>query len=190
MTVITRRWLWLFVAVVAVAAGLIAGELARLSGPSVAADGPLARPQAAAIDALMSSSAVGRAYLLEALDDVKACTVTISTMSQIRAAAAARLDLLARVDEATVSDLPHGTTIKADLRGAVDGSYQADRAYLAWVEAAWARGAEQCPTHGDATWPAVDAANAVAGAAKRKLVGDWNPVATRYGLARRSTTII
>jgi hypothetical protein len=183
---IPRRRLWLWAAGAAVVAAFVAGALARGVGTSIPDGGPLAARQATAIDSLLDTSPVGRGYLLDAIDDVNACSVTISTMSNLRAAAGARQALLARVDAAMVTDLPRGTEIKEDLHEAVLASYRADNAYLHWVLGA----GERCPTHADPAYRDVVAANAAADAAKRTLIDDWNPVATKYGLPDRSMTII
>ena len=183
---ISRPGVWLWAAGATVAAAILAALVARGAGTSIPEGGPHAARQAAGIDALLDASPRGRGYLLDAIDDINACAVTISTLSEIRGAAAARQDLLAQVDLAVVDDLPRGTRIKSDLHAAVLASYLADNAYLHWVLVA----GERCPTHGDPAYRDVVAANAAADAAKRALVADWNPVAARYGLPARSTTIV
>jgi hypothetical protein len=182
----SRRRTWYSVVALMMAVGAAAGLMALNLGPSVPDGGPLAASQAAAIDSLLDSSAAGRARLLSAIDDINACAVDHSTVFNIRAAVRARSELAARVGAIVVSDLPNGVPIKSDLLLAVRASHKADRAYLAWVLAADG----QCPTHADAAWNAVSAANATAGESKRALLARWNPVASKYGLTRRSATVI
>jgi hypothetical protein len=183
-----RRLLWLGGAVALVAAA-IAATLILTGAPAVPDGGPKALTQARGIDTLLDSSTVGRGYLLTALDDIVACdrtALTGSTLSYIRAAEGARRSLLASAQQSVVSDLPDGSQIKTDLVAAVQASYDADKAYLAWVVAS----ADHCPTHADPAWAPVVAANARADQAKQTFVDAWNPVARKYGLAQRSLTVI
>jgi hypothetical protein len=81
-----------------------------------------------------------------------------------------------------VTDLPTGNMIKSELYAATQGSYDADKAYLGWVEAAGNR----CPSESDKAFASVRKANARADAIKTRFVNAWNSVAKRYRLSRRS----
>jgi hypothetical protein len=145
------------------------------------ADSPAAT-QAAGIDALLTASSAGRLHLLSAIDDIQTCDVTAATTANIRYAETSRFALLARIDNATVSDLPTGNMIKSELYAATQASYVADKAYLMWVEAAGNR----CPSENDKAFASVRTANAKADAIKTRFVNAWNSVAKRYQLGRRS----
>jgi hypothetical protein len=180
-----RRWIWLGGAVL-VAAAVAVFVLTATGGPTIPDGGPHAGQQAAAINALLDSSEQGRGYLLTAIDDINACATNGSTLSLIRAAEQARRDLLTGAWQTVVSDLPYPNEIKTDLIAAVQASYTADQAYLAWVLAS----GDRCPTHADPAWAAVETANSRADQAKATFVGVWNPVARHYGLGERSLTVI
>jgi hypothetical protein len=142
----------------------------------------LGADQARDIDTLLNESAAGRAALAVALADINACIISANTLENIHTAIDSRSSLINRLDGTAVNNLPDGAGLKADLREALVASYDADVAYLNWVQAAGGG----CPSTGHSTFTPVNLANSRATAAKAAFVAAWNPVARQYGLPSRT----
>ena len=71
-----------------------------------------------------------------------------------------------------------------ELSAALGGSLKADHDYLAWAREQLSGGCT--PTNQSSAYNAAFSASQQADAAKRAFVQEWNPVAARYGIARKS----
>lgn len=148
--------------------------------------GASAEQQARDIDAILVDSAVGRAALGAAAADIDACRIGPTTMTYLQTAIDNRSSLISRLDALSVSSIPEGASLKAQLRAALVASYDADVAYRNWLTAA----GSACPRTSDAAYAAVQEANTRATATKTVFVALWNPVAVRYGLPTRNANEI
>lgn len=141
--------------------------------------------QAAAIDALLAESEVGRDLLAAAITDINNCRLDSRMWSNLQGAINNRSSLLARTDALQVDAIPEGSVLKPHLRDVFQASYDADIAYQQWVLAA-----SGCPRTNGPGYSAIVNANNRAQAAKNLFLSEWNPVAQRYGLPSRSNTQI
>ena len=182
-----NRWRrWYQTTTIAVIGAVVLVVVSLHLGPAVPAGGPQAEHQAKVIDTILGDSAIGRGYLLSAIDDVNACAVTPSTLVLMRNAMASRADMLDRARALVVTDLPYGDRIKANLIVSARTSYGADRGYLMWVLAA----GQRCPVRSGTIYDQMLRDNVTSQTAKNLLLADWNPIARKYRLQQRSRTVI
>jgi hypothetical protein len=154
-----------------------------LSSPSAAAS-PSAPEQAAALGALLTSSAAARTALHNAVTQVGACTNLPGAVSQLQAVVNRRAGQYDRASTVPTAALPDGTQVKSKLLAALGSSLTADRDYLSWARQQLTGGCT--PTSQSSAYNAAFIASQRADAAKQAFVQVWNPVAARYGIARES----
>jgi serine/threonine protein kinase len=157
------------------------------SSPSAAASpsAPVtASQQAAALSALLTSSAAARTALHNAVTQVGACTDLPGTVSQLQAVVNRRAGQYDRASTLPTAALPGGTQVKSKLLAALGSSLTADRDYLSWARQQLTGGCT--PTSQSSSYNAAFNASQRADAAKQAFVQVWNPVAARYGIARES----
>jgi serine/threonine protein kinase len=158
-----------------------------LSSPSAAASpsAPATAPeQAAALGALLTSSAAARTALHNAVTQVGGCTNLSGAVSQLQAVVNRRAGQVDRASTLPTAALPGGTQVKSKLMAALDSSLTADRDYLTWARQQLTGGCT--PTSQSSAYNAAFSASRRADAAKEAFVQVWNPVAARYGIARES----
>jgi serine/threonine protein kinase len=143
-----------------------------------------ASQQAAALNALLTSSAAARTALHNAVTQVGACTNLSGAVSQLQAVVNQRAGQYGRASTLTVTALPGGTQVKSKLMAAVGSSLTADRDYLSWARQQLTGGCT--PTSQSSAYDAAFTASQRADAAKQAFVQAWNPVAARYGIAPES----
>lgn len=138
-----------------------------------------ARWQAKEVNRLLSSSTSARSGLSEALDAAARCES--AGPSRIEEITESRRTQLSAARSLTVSALTDGAQLKDALVTALDASYQADRAFLAWARKLAASG---CPgavrEHRDYL-RGLDWSRA-AQEAKARFARSWRPIAETYDL--------
>jgi serine/threonine protein kinase len=158
-----------------------------LTSPSTASSPPgpvTASQQAAALNALLTSSAAARTALHNAVTRVGACTNLPGAVSQLQAVVNQRAGQYGRASALPVTALPGGTQVKSKLMAALGSSLTADRDYLSWARQQLTRGC--APTSQSSAYNAAFTASQRADAAKQAFIQAWNPVAARYGIAGES----
>jgi serine/threonine protein kinase len=157
------------------------------SSPSAAASPPApvtASQQAAALGALLTSSAAARTALHNAVTQVGACTDLPGAVSQLQAVVNRRAGQYDRASTLSTAALPGGTQVKSKLLAALGRSLTADRDYLSWARQQLTGGCT--PTSQSSTYNAAFNASQRADAVKQAFVEVWNPIAARYGIAQES----
>jgi len=144
----------------------------------------LAAQQAAALHALLTSSAAARTALHQAVAQVGACANLTGAVSKLQDVMDQRSSEYGRASALTTSALPDGAKVKFALVAALGSSLKADRDYLAWAREQMAGGCT--PTSQSSAYSAAFSASRQADAAKQAFVRVWNPVAARYGIAQES----
>jgi hypothetical protein len=143
-----------------------------------------ASQQAAALSALLTSSAAARTALHNAVTQVGSCTNLSGAVSQLQAVVNRRAGQVDRASTLPTAALPGGTQVKSKLMAALASSLTADRDYLSWARQQVTGGCT--PTSQSSAYNAAFIASQRADAAKQAFVQVWNPVAARYGIARES----
>jgi hypothetical protein len=147
--------------------------------------GPVtASQQAAALSTLLTSSAVARTALHNAVTQVGACTNLSGAISQLQAVVNQRAAQYGRASALPITALPGGAQVKSKLMTALGSSLTADRDYLSWARQQKTGGCT--PTSQSSDYNAAFNASQRADAAKLAFVQVWNPVAARYGIAQKS----
>jgi serine/threonine protein kinase len=158
-----------------------------LSSPSAASSSSApvtASQQAAALSALLTSSAAARTALHNAVTQVGGCTDLSGAVSQLQAVANQRAGQYGRASALPTAALPGGAQVKSKLLAALGNSLTADRDYLSWARQQLKGGCT--PSSQSSAYNAAFSASQRADAAKQAFVQVWNPVAARYGVAQKS----
>jgi serine/threonine protein kinase len=140
----------------------------------------LASEQAAALSALLTSSAAARTALHDAVRQVDACTSLATAVGQLQGVVNQRAGEYSRASSLPTSALPDGTAVKSELIGALGSSLKADRDYLTWAQQQQAGGCT--PSNQSSAYNAADGASQLANTAKEAFVQVWNPVAAKFGI--------
>ena len=158
-----------------------------LSSPSATASpsGPVtASQQAAALSALLTSSAAARTALHNAVTQVGTCTNLSGAVGRLQAVEDQRAGQYGRAQALPTAALPGGTQVKSKLLAALGSSLTADRDYVSWARQQLKDGCT--PSSQSSAYNAAFSASQRADAAKQAFVQVWNPVAARYGIAQKS----
>ncbi|MEV4178607.1 hypothetical protein [Nonomuraea sp. NPDC049709] len=139
----------------------------------------VARQQAEAMDELLSSSSSARSNLSEAITDATRCER--GGVETIRDITGSRRDQLAAARALAVTALAGGTELKGALVDALDASYEADAAFLAWARRHVAAGCTGAVTSDRDYRLGLDRSEA-AQKAKTRFVRAWRPIAETYHL--------
>jgi hypothetical protein len=148
------------------------------SGPVPAAQ------QAAALGALLKSSAKTRTALHQAVTQVGACANLPGAVSQLQKVVNQRSGEYGRASALATSALPGGEKVKSTLVAALASSLKADQDFLAWARQRQSGGCT--PASQSSAYSAAFSASQQADAAKQAFVQAWNPVAARFGIAPES----
>jgi serine/threonine protein kinase len=151
----------------------------RSPSPSSSAS-VLASEQAAALSTLLTSSAVARTALHDAVRQVDTCTNLATAVSQLQGVVDQRAGEYSRVSSLPTSALPDGAAVKSELIGALSSSLTADRDYLTWARQQQTGGCT--PSNQSSAYNAAVSASQLANNAKQAFVQVWNPVAAEYGI--------
>ena len=144
----------------------------------------LAAQQAAALGALLTSSAAARTTLHQAVTQVGACANLPGAVSKLQDVVNQRSSEYGRASALATSALPDGAKVKSALVAALGISLKADQDYLAWARQQQSGGCAAASQSG--AYNAAFSASQQADAAKQAFVQLWNPVAARYGIAQKS----
>ncbi|MFE3559697.1 hypothetical protein ACFXKW_33295 [Streptomyces sp. NPDC059193] len=143
------------------------------------------RPQAVQLDKLLADSNDSRAAVIKAVEDIKSCNKLDQAASDLRDAARQREELVTRLQELKVDQLPDHAKLTAALTKAWQSSANADNSYAAWADDV---DDDKCK---DGKAKSTD--NAVAGnkasgeatKAKDSAATLWNRIAAKYALTKR-----
>ena len=144
----------------------------------------LAAQQAAALGALLTSSAAARTTLHQAVTQVGACANLPGAVSKLQDVVNQRSSEYGRASALATSALPDGAKVKSALVAALGISLKADQDYLAWARQQQSGGCAAASQSG--AYNAAFSASQQADAAKQAFVQLWNPVAARYGIPQKS----
>ena len=145
----------------------------------------LAAQQAAVLGTLLTSSAVARTALHQAVAQVGACANLPAAVSKLQDVVNQRSSEYGRASALATAVLPDGATVKSALVAALGSSLKADQDYLAWARQQQSSGCT--PATQSSAYNAAFSASQRADAAKQIFVRVWNPVAARYGIAPESS---
>ncbi|MCL2490780.1 MAG: PQQ-like beta-propeller repeat protein [Propionibacteriaceae bacterium] len=130
---------------------------------------------------ILNSSATTRASLASPSHDVQTCQNLPDAVTQIQVVAQNRADLMTALDSAPVDHIPNGDQLVAQLRAALQASYDADEAYAAWGQMQQTSCSVQPPQN-------VTDTNLMAGATKDTFCATWNSqIAPTYGVPTFTT---
>ncbi|MFJ4779284.1 hypothetical protein [Streptomyces sp. NPDC088762] len=150
------------------------------------------RPQAVQLDKLLADSNDSRASVIKAVDDIKSCKNLDQAASDLRDAARQREELVTRLQELKLDQLPDHARLNAALTKAWQSSAAADNSYAAWADDVAAdrgdKGDKGCKDgRAKNSDNAADGnkASGEATRAKESAATLWNNIATKYGLTKR-----
>jgi hypothetical protein len=150
---------------------------------STAAPAVTERQAATNLATMLSQSVSDRAAIISAAGDVGSCGPNLNADAKVfDDAASSRKALLTRL-----TTMPGRTALPAALLGDLTKAWQAsiaaDQAYAQWANDENTRGCVANDTS-DPGYRATVTPNANATTYKTAFVGEWNPVAAKYGLTR------
>lgn len=155
------------------------------SSPDSGAD--TAEAQARDLSELLADSNDNREAVISSVVNIRSCVALGRAAEDLRSAAEQRDDLVTRLDDLPIDQLPGHLSLAAALTGAWEASAEADEHYADWADQA--RTDRKVCKHGEArhTGSAVegDRASGEATRAKERAARLWNPVAREYGLPER-----
>nr|WSX51272.1 hypothetical protein OG409_21430 [Streptomyces sp. NBC_00974] len=146
-----------------------------------------AQPQAVQLDKLLADSNDSRASVIKAVDDIKGCRNLDQAANDLRDAARQREELVTRLQELKVDQLPDHTKLSDALTKAWKASAEADNSYAAWADDLKADG-EKCKDGKAKSTGNDGAGNKASGEAtkaKESAAGMWNTIAAKYSLTKR-----
>jgi serine/threonine-protein kinase len=153
----------------------------RSGRPSPSASGSAAaRQQASAVSSLLATGAGRSQALSSATTAVQNCENLAGDVAQIRRVRDQRQREFRRAQALTMTALPNGPQMQADLTQALSASLDADSDYLVWAQSQQA----DCVL-GSVSQTAL-AADTLAVTFKNNFLRLWNPVARQYGYAPAS----
>ncbi|MFJ7588315.1 hypothetical protein ACIQZO_13210 [Streptomyces sp. NPDC097617] len=144
-----------------------------------------ARPQAVQLDKLLADSNDSRASVIKAVEDIKGCSNLDQAASDLRDAARQREELVTRLQELKLDQLPDHVKLSASLTKAWQSSGDADDSYAAWADDV---DEDKCKDgKAKVTKNAADGnkSSGEATKAKESAATLWNSIAGKYGLTKR-----
>jgi hypothetical protein len=147
-----------------------------------------AREQAVALDKLLADSGDSRTAVVGAVENVKRCDKLGEAAQALRGAAQQRADLVTRLNEIKVDQLPDHAALTTALTKAWQASKSADEHYAGWADQVAGDRRKFCK-HGRArNTPETGAAAEQSGIAtqeKQKASDLWNRIAKEWNLTER-----
>ncbi|MFI1868775.1 hypothetical protein [Streptomyces jumonjinensis] len=170
----------------AVASSPAPGDGAAGEGSSAPpADDPV-KVQARALDRLLAESNDSRAAVVRSVADIRRCANLEQAATDLRGAAEQRRELVTRLGQLDVGELPEHEDLTESLTEAWEASALADDHYAAWADQAGSRkGCKKGKARHTQLARQGDRASGEATEAKQEASGLWNPIATRHGLPER-----
>ncbi|MCX5178697.1 hypothetical protein [Streptomyces virginiae] len=144
-----------------------------------------ARPQAVQLDKLLADSNDSRAAVIKAVEDIKGCSNLDQAAADLRDAARQREELVTRLQELKLDQLPDHAKLSASLTKAWQSSADADDSYAAWADDV---DDDKCKDgKAKSTKNASDGnrSSGEATKAKESAATMWNAIAGKYGLTKR-----
>ncbi|MFF2215492.1 hypothetical protein [Streptomyces antibioticus] len=157
--------------------------------PSAKADA--AKEQAVALDKLLADSGSSRAAVIAAVADVKACSNLQQAASDLRDAGRQRTDLVTKLADLSVDQLPDHAALTAALTKAWQASASADDHYAAWADQVAQNRKRNCKkgqARGTAETQQGNRDSGTASTQKAQAAELWNAIARKYGLTQRQPT--
>ncbi len=145
-----------------------------------------AQPQAVQLDKLLADSNDSRASVIKAVEDIKSCSNLGGAANDLRDAARQREELVTRLQELKVDQLPNDAKLTAALTKAWKASAEADNSYAAWADDV--KSDDKCKDGKAKTTRNASEGNKASGdatRAKETAAGLWNSIAGKYGLTKR-----
>jgi hypothetical protein len=142
--------------------------------------------QAKELDTLLADSNNSRDTVIRSVENVRKCEKLGKAARDLREAARQRNDLVNRLDELSLDQLPDHERLSTELTKAWKASAAADSYYAAWADQA--AGKKGCKKGGARSTGQLARANKASGdatAAKQRAAELWNPTARTYDLAER-----
>ena len=144
---------------------------------------PVGQQQAQALNGLLTQSASDRSQVVGATQQIATCTDVSQAIETLRSAASARQTLITRLGQQQTSQLPNSGQLVSTLTSAWQNSADSDSSYASWGTDELDRLNGCVPNDTvDASYVAAQTTDANASAAKQQFIGQWNPIATQYGL--------
>ncbi|MET9845772.1 hypothetical protein [Streptomyces ossamyceticus] len=157
------------------------------AGESSAEAADPAKEQAVALDKLLADSGNSRNSVIKAVGNIRSCTNLGQAATDLRNAAKQRNDLVTKLGELSVDELPDNAALTTALTKAWKASASADNHYAAWADQV--AGKRKLCKRGQArSTPETQAGNqasSTASAEKTKAAQLWNGIAGKYGLTQR-----
>ncbi|KJY26408.1 hypothetical protein VR45_37100, partial [Streptomyces sp. NRRL S-495] len=156
--------------------------------PSQTAAGANAPAQAKALDELLTQGESAKAPIGNAVAKVNSCPTKpdIESAAQVFDSGGKQRDqLLAKLAQLSVTDLPGGTDAVQSLKSAWQLSADIDRAYASWARTVASQGCTgSAPNTADKK--RADELNPQATQAKKDFVTKWKAIADQFGLTPRT----
>ncbi len=142
-----------------------------------------AQAQAQALSSLVGNSAVDRAQIVSAVQQIHSCGNLSGAQEMLDQAATSRQSLLHQLNQLQLGDLPNGSQLSSSLQAAWEASVASDNSYAAYAGDELSNFNGCTPDDsGDTNAEAAATSDAQATAAKIQFVAVWNPIAAAYGL--------
>ncbi|MFC6984187.1 hypothetical protein [Streptomyces cirratus] len=162
------------------------------SGATAAGDAQVdpARQQAVQLDKVLADSNESRAAVIKAVDDIKSCRNLDQAALDLRDAARQREEMVTRLQDLKMDELPDHVKLAAALTKAWKSSAAADRSYAGWADDVGHDKGTCKDGKAKSTGNAADAnkSSGEATRAKESAATMWNSIAAKYGLTRRDKT--
>ncbi|GAA2425113.1 hypothetical protein [Streptomyces macrosporus] len=154
------------------------------SAPSPTTDP--AEAQAKELDKLLADSGDSREAVIRSVENIRKCKNLAQAAGDLRDAARQRNDLVTRLGELEIDELPDHQALADSLTKAWKASAAADNHYAAWADqVAGKKGCHKGQARTTGRTAQGNRASGEATAAKKKAAGLWNPTAREYGLPER-----
>jgi len=159
------------------------------SAPDGAAPSPSADPaeaQAKELDKLLADSNNSRTTVIRSVENIRQCKNLAKAATDLRDAARQRNDLVTRLGQIEIDELPNHQALADSLTKAWKASAAADNHYAAWADqVAGKKGCHKGKARNTGQTAQGNRASGEATAAKKQAAGLWNPTARQYGLPER-----
>ncbi|GHE58668.1 hypothetical protein [Streptomyces vinaceus] len=159
------------------------------SSAAAGAEAPVdpARSQAVQLDKLLADSNDSRAAVIRSVDDIKGCRNLGQAATDLRDAARQREELVTRLQDLKMDQLPDNAKLAAALTKAWQSSAAADNSYAAWADdtAADKKGCKDGQAKGTGNANEGNKASGEATKAKESAATMWNAIAAKYALTKR-----
>ncbi|MEU7552419.1 hypothetical protein AB0B01_08650 [Streptomyces sp. NPDC044571] len=162
------------------------------AGSSTAAGGgeaPVdpARSQAVQLDKLLADSNDSRAAVIRAVDDIKGCRNLGQAANDLRDAARQREQLVTRLQDLKIDQLPDNAKLADSLTKAWQASADADNSYAAWADdvSGEKKGCKDGQAKSTGNAAQGNKSSGEATKAKESAATLWNAIAAKYNLTKR-----